>query len=181
MPNHEDTVKESMVAMMNHILAEESASFADTLNHMPDALEPDNMVEADWHHCFDEYNVLRLSPDRQEGILENLFNTLALHSVGHVYCDAVRMKTAMVAASAAKKDYTTHIAVGVDEVLTLRDDWTEEQAEEWLSMNFKPARDRLVKLSWEVLGDLLPPEDMSFEDYKEDLAAAPEFSSAPRG
>jgi hypothetical protein len=66
-------------------------------------------------------------------------------------------------------------------VLTLRDDWTEEQAEEWLASNYKPARDRLVELSWEVLGDLPPPEGVSFEDYKEDRNSDPGFSSAPRG
>lgn len=190
MPTHENTIKESMAAMMGHILEHERRSFDEALHDSAAYLVPQGMIEEDWLLCVGEYVGLSVARLRAGDIdqwkeidsaKEALFNTLALHTAGHVYCDAVRMKAAMTDAPVAKKDYTTRIAVGVDEVLTLREDWTEEQAEEWLSANFKPARDRLVELSWEILGDLLPPEGMSFEDYKEDLAAAPDFSSVPRG
>lgn len=43
----------------------------------------------------------------------------------------------------------------VDDILTLRSDWTVDQAEEWLIKNQKYIQDRLVELGWEVIETLM--------------------------
>jgi hypothetical protein len=43
----------------------------------------------------------------------------------------------------------------VDDILTLRSDWTEDQAEEWLIKNQKYIQSRLVELGWEVIETLM--------------------------
>jgi hypothetical protein len=47
----------------------------------------------------------------------------------------------------------------VEDVLTLRTTWTEEQAEEWLSSNEKHIQSRLIELGWEVMESLMSDED----------------------
>jgi hypothetical protein len=113
--------------MMNHILEHEAEPFAclirdsfptSNINEEDWALcllRPERIVETDWQHCVEEYlylsaqlNVMKLSPERCEQIelaKDALFNTLALHSIGHVYCDAVRMKAAMTDAPAAPRQH----------------------------------------------------------------------------
>ena len=54
-----------------------------------------------------------------------------------------------------KEGYYAHVRWHPGDVLTLKPDWTEEQAEEWLSENEKYFRDRLVELGWQVMEDLL--------------------------
>lgn len=46
-----------------------------------------------------------------------------------------------------------------EDVLNLRTNWTEEQAEDWLSNNEKYIQSRLIELGWEVIETLLPDED----------------------
>jgi hypothetical protein len=47
----------------------------------------------------------------------------------------------------------------VEDVLTLRTTWTEEQAEEWLSSNEKYIESRLIELGWDVMESLMPDEN----------------------
>ena len=42
-----------------------------------------------------------------------------------------------------------------DDILTLRPEWTKEQAEEFLEMNEKHIQNRLVELGWEVIESML--------------------------
>lgn len=51
-----------------------------------------------------------------------------------------------------------------DDILTLKPDWTDEQAEEWLECNQKYIRDRLVELGWEVIESLLPIDSGEEDD-----------------
>ena len=44
------------------------------------------------------------------------------------------------------------------DVASLRPDWTEEQAEEWLSFNEKYIRDAMIRAGWSAIETLLPPE-----------------------
>jgi len=41
------------------------------------------------------------------------------------------------------------------DIQTLKPDWSDEQAKEWLEKNARAIRDRLVELGWEVIEDLL--------------------------
>lgn len=45
-----------------------------------------------------------------------------------------------------------------DDIKTLREDWTTEQAEEFLQNNQRRIQDRLVELGWEVIETLLSYE-----------------------
>lgn len=45
-----------------------------------------------------------------------------------------------------------------EDIQTLREDWTTEQAEEFLQNNQKYIQDRLVELGWEVIESLLSYE-----------------------
>ncbi len=55
----------------------------------------------------------------------------------------------------------------VQDVLSLRENWTEEQAENFLEENEKRIKDRLVEEGWDVLEDLLPPEEEDEEEEQE--------------
>ena len=46
------------------------------------------------------------------------------------------------------------VAWTADDVLTLRPEWTAEQAEEWLELNERYVADRLVELGWGVIDTL---------------------------
>ena len=48
------------------------------------------------------------------------------------------------------------VAWTFEDVLTLRPAWTQEQAEDFLSLNESRITDRLVELGWDVIGGLLP-------------------------
>jgi hypothetical protein len=43
----------------------------------------------------------------------------------------------------------------VDDILTLRPEWTKERAEEFLDINEKYIQARLVELGWEVIESML--------------------------
>jgi len=43
----------------------------------------------------------------------------------------------------------------VEDILTLRPDWSEDQAEEWIIKNQKHIQSRLVELGWEVIEALM--------------------------
>ena len=43
-----------------------------------------------------------------------------------------------------------------NDVLTLKDDWTEEQAEEWLKANAKYIQEQMVQSGWNAIENLLP-------------------------
>lgn len=43
----------------------------------------------------------------------------------------------------------------VDDVLTLRPEWTREKAEEFLDINEKHIQNRIVELGWEVIESML--------------------------
>jgi hypothetical protein len=43
----------------------------------------------------------------------------------------------------------------VEDILTLRPDWSEDQAEEWIIKNQKHIQSRLVELGWEVIETLM--------------------------
>lgn len=45
-----------------------------------------------------------------------------------------------------------------EDIKTLREDWTTEQAEEFLQNNQRRIQDRLVELGWEVIETLLSYE-----------------------
>jgi hypothetical protein len=51
------------------------------------------------------------------------------------------------------------IAWTVDDILNLKPNWTEKQAEEWLASNEKYIQDRTIELGWEVIECLLPVND----------------------
>lgn len=55
-------------------------------------------------------------------------------------------------------NYYAKVVWTVDDILTLKPDWTDEQAEEWLACNQKYIQDRLVEVGWEVIEDLLPSD-----------------------
>lgn len=42
-----------------------------------------------------------------------------------------------------------------EDILSLRPEWTEEQAEHFLSLNEKHIQNRLVELGWDVIETLL--------------------------
>lgn len=56
-----------------------------------------------------------------------------------------------------------------EDVLTLRKDWTEEQAEEWLHDNARFIEDAMCERGWEVIEQLLGDEDGD-EDEAEDAS-----------
>lgn len=43
----------------------------------------------------------------------------------------------------------------VDDLQTLRPEWSVEKCEEWLQANQRYIQDRLVELGWQVIEDLL--------------------------
>ena len=45
-----------------------------------------------------------------------------------------------------------------EDVQTLQPDWTMDECENWLQMNWKYMRDRSIEHGWEVLETLLPPK-----------------------
>lgn len=47
----------------------------------------------------------------------------------------------------------------VDDILTLRPNWSKEKAQEWLENNQSHIQNRLVELGWEVINTLLPNGD----------------------
>jgi hypothetical protein len=53
------------------------------------------------------------------------------------------------------------VAWKADDILTLRPDWTEARAEEWLAANERYAIDRIVELGWGVFEALLGAEGRS--------------------
>lgn len=67
------------------------------------------------------------------------------------------------------------VAWTADDVLTLRPEWTAEQAEEWLEFNERYVRDRLVELGWGVIDTLLGYEPMR----PEDLSGIPRVKETP--
>ena len=56
------------------------------------------------------------------------------------------------------KDTYAKVEWTAEDVLTLRPDMTEEQAEEFLQSNEKHLRDRLIELGWDVMESLLAYE-----------------------
>lgn len=45
----------------------------------------------------------------------------------------------------------------IQDVLTIRPTWTNEQAEEWLAMNEHKIVDELITQGWNVIESMLPP------------------------
>ena len=45
------------------------------------------------------------------------------------------------------------------DVQSIRPNWSDERAEQWLADNQRHIQDRLVELGWEVIEDLLGDED----------------------
>ena len=56
------------------------------------------------------------------------------------------------------KDTYAKVEWTAEDVLTIRPDMTEEQAEEFLQSNEKHLRDRLIELGWDVMESLLAYE-----------------------
>ena len=53
------------------------------------------------------------------------------------------------------QDKYAEVVWTTEDVLTLRPDMTIEEAEEWLQINEKHLRDRLIELGWDVMESLL--------------------------
>jgi hypothetical protein len=53
------------------------------------------------------------------------------------------------------QDKYAEVAWTTEDVLTLRPDMTIEEAEEWLQVNEKHLRDRLIERGWDVMETLL--------------------------
>lgn len=45
------------------------------------------------------------------------------------------------------------------DILTLKPDWSEKKAEEWLARNQRRIQDRTIELGWEVIECLLPDDE----------------------
>lgn len=57
----------------------------------------------------------------------------------------------------AEKKYAI-VSWTVEDVQTLRPDWSDQKCEEWLYANQRYIQDRLVELGWQVIEDLLGSE-----------------------
>ncbi len=62
--------------------------------------------------------------------------------------------------------YYANVKWTPEDILTIREDWTEEQAEDFLRKNEHRIQDRMVEIGWEVIYDLLPPETDEELDYE---------------
>ena len=51
-----------------------------------------------------------------------------------------------------------------NDIFSLKPDWTDEQAEEWLECNQKYIQERMVELGWEVIESLLPSDSGEKDD-----------------
>lgn len=47
----------------------------------------------------------------------------------------------------------------VEDIQTIRPDWTDEQAEEWLSCNAKHIQSRMIEVGWEVIETLIREDE----------------------
>jgi hypothetical protein len=54
----------------------------------------------------------------------------------------------------AKKKFAT-MSWAVEDVKTLRPNWSKEKCEEWLEMNAREITDQLVERGWDVIETLL--------------------------
>lgn len=45
-----------------------------------------------------------------------------------------------------------------EDIVSIREGWTLEQAENWLDVNWRKVQDRLIETGWEVLEYALPAE-----------------------
>lgn len=50
----------------------------------------------------------------------------------------------------------------VEDILSIRPKWTEQQAQDWLDKNNLHIEDRLIELGWQVIEDLI-----HFDEYNE--------------
>jgi hypothetical protein len=55
----------------------------------------------------------------------------------------------------SNKKYYAKVVWTIDDIQSLRPEWSDEQCEEWLSDNQKHIQSRLVELGWEVIEILL--------------------------
>jgi hypothetical protein len=55
----------------------------------------------------------------------------------------------------AEDNKFARVAWTAEDILTLRPEWTEEKADEWLAQNERHIQDRSVELGWEVIETLL--------------------------
>ena len=53
------------------------------------------------------------------------------------------------------KKFWATVEWSIDDILTLRPEWTREKAEEFLDINEKYIQDRLVELGWEVIETII--------------------------
>lgn len=47
----------------------------------------------------------------------------------------------------------------IEDILSLRPEWSDEKAEKWLSSNAKYIQERMCERGWEAIECLLPTED----------------------
>ena len=57
--------------------------------------------------------------------------------------------------SKTDEDEFARVVWTAEDILTLRPEWTEEKAEEWLAQNERCVQDRSIELGWEVIETLL--------------------------
>lgn len=58
-----------------------------------------------------------------------------------------------------KRTKFAEVAWVIEDILSLRPEWSDEKAEEWLSSNEKYIQDIMVERGWEAIDCLLPAKE----------------------
>lgn len=91
---------------------------------------------------------------------ETVLRTQEKYQFDH-YGDIRQRAIARIQSAMEQADSRTFAKVGwtAEDILDLRENWTKEQAEDFLQKNERRIKDRLIEKGNEMLEDLLPPEE----------------------
>lgn len=103
----------SLSNMMDYILEHEGESFSEELKSAGECFAPVGITEDEWNEAIMKHEELidqlaraktREDSDKIEGQANELFDHIARHTDGHIYCDAVRVREVIRGQKTALRD-----------------------------------------------------------------------------
>jgi hypothetical protein len=104
---------------------------------------------------------------RNERVIKDLIASLTCRAIADGTRDDVEsyisnpkaIRTVKAALDAIENVTYADVSWAVEDITSLRPDWSDEKAEDFLCANQNRLRDRTIELGWEVIECLLPIEE----------------------
>ncbi len=119
-------------------------------------------------------------PPHNETLVDMVTDILHLaHRLGQDPAGILRMAGTHIGVETSPPTFA-RVAWTADDVLSLRENWTEERAMDFLLEKENDIRDRTIEHGWEVIEGLLPPEEEPEADRAEENERFPDRTMEER-